>query len=247
MGISTFYSFNIPRPRVNKFRINPVKPANYNFKRIPIVFSSYTEASQPDTISDTTPVQNIYNVEFKTLEGCKLGIWRYPIFEYNAKGGIGNGIGIGIGREKNDIIDVDFDVDDLYIPPLNGETTKFLGLPLPPFLKIDIVPQILQGNINPASGKVHLVLKSRFGFSVGSIYQAPPLLVETVLTSEESVGTIRSGIGERMNEKGRCKLVGVAVVDPITDAFMNNFLRLPTECIAYLNAVITFSIAKPNS
>ncbi|KAF3334927.1 hypothetical protein FCM35_KLT21531 [Carex littledalei] len=239
MGISTFYSFNIPRPRVNKFRINPMKPANYNLKRIPIVFSS-------DTISNpTTPLENIYKVEFKTLEGCKLGIWRYPIFEYNAKGGVGNGI--GIGREKNDIIDVDFDVDDLYIPPLNGETTKFLGLPLPPFLKIDIVPQILQGNINPASGKVHLVFKSRFWFSVGSIYQAPPLLVETVLTSEESVGTIRSGIGERMNEKGRCKLVGVAVVDPITDAFMNNFLRLPTECIAYLNAVITFSIAKPNS
>lgn len=90
--------------------------------------------------------------------------------------------------------------------------------------------------------QVDLVFKSRFWFSVGSIYKAPPLLVETVLTSEESVGNMRSGTGERMNEKGRCKLVGVAVVDPITDAFMNNFLRLPTECIAYLNAVITFSI-----
>lgn len=156
MGISTFHSFNIPRVssiRVNKFRINPMKPTNYNFKRIPTVFSSYTEtdASQPDTTSDlTTPLQNIHKVEFKTLEGCKLGIWRYPIFEYNANGGIGN----GIGREKNDTIDVDFDVEDLYIPALNGETTKFLGLPLPPFLKIDIVPEILQGNINRASGKV---------------------------------------------------------------------------------------------
>ncbi|XP_078176936.1 ATP-dependent Clp protease ATP-binding subunit [Carex rostrata] len=237
MGISTFHSFNIPR--VNNFHINPLKPANYSFKRIPTVFSSYTDTDTASVSDPTTPFQNMYKVEFKTLEGCKLGIWRYPIFEYNAKGGIGN----GIGREKNDIIDVDFDVNNLYIPSLNGDTTKFIGLPLPPFLKIDIVPEILQGNINRSTGKVDLVFKSRFWFSVGSIYKAPPLLVETVLTSEESVGNIRSGTGETMNEKGRCKLVGVAVVDPITDAFMNNFLRLPTECIAYLNAVITFSIA----
>lgn len=89
--------------------------------------------------------------------------------------------------------------------------------------------------------QVDLLFKSRFWFSVGSIYKARPLLVQTVLTSEESVGTIRSGTGERMNEEGKCKLVGVAVVDPISDALMNNFLRLPTECIAYLNAVISIS------
>lgn len=156
MGISTFHSFNIPR--VNKFHINPMKPANYNFKRIPTVFSSYTETA---SVSDpSTPFQNIYKVEFKTLEGCKLGIWRYPIFEYNAKGGIGN----GIGREKNDIIDVDFDVNNLYIPSMNGDTTKFLGLPLPPFLKIDIMPEILQGNINRSTGKVGTLISANIYF-----------------------------------------------------------------------------------
>jgi hypothetical protein len=91
--------------------------------------------------------------------------------------------------------------------------------------------------------QVDLRFKSRFWFSVGRIYKAPPLLVQTVLTSEESVGAIRSGIGERMNEEGACELVGVAVVDPISDALMNNFLRLPTECIAYLNAVLSINEA----
>ena len=46
-----------------------------------------------------------------------------------------------------------------------------------------------------------------------------------------------------MDDEGRCKLVGVAVVDPIDDLFMNTFLGLPAECIAYLNA--TISIATP--
>ena len=92
--------------------------------------------------------------------------------------------------------------------------------------------------------QVDLKFRSRFCFSVGSIYKAPPLFVDTTLTSEESRGAIRSGTGERMDDEGRCKLVGVAVVDPIDDLFMNTFLGLPTECIAYLNA--TISIAAPN-
>jgi len=38
---------------------------------------------------------------------------------------------------------------------LTSGTTKFLGLPLPPFLKIDIVPELFQGTIDQDSGKVH--------------------------------------------------------------------------------------------
>lgn len=78
-------------------------------------------------------------------------------------------------------------------------------------------------------------------FSVGSIYRAPPLLVKTVLSSEESKGEIRSGRGERLDKEGKCRLVGVAIVDPIDDLFMNTFLALPTECLANLNAVISLS------
>lgn len=47
-----------------------------------------------------------------------------------------------------------------------------------------------------------------------------------------------------MDGEGRCRLVGVAVVDPIDDLFMNTFLSLPTECIAYLSATISIAAAR---
>lgn len=89
--------------------------------------------------------------------------------------------------------------------------------------------------------QVDLRFKAKFCFSVGSIYRAPPLIVETVLTSEESKGRMRGGRGERLDKEGSCRLVGVATVDPIDDALMNSFLGLPTECLADLRAVISLS------
>lgn len=83
--------------------------------------------------------------------------------------------------------------------------------------------------------------RAEFWFSVGSVYKAPPLLVETVLTTEESKGKMRGGRGERLNSNEVCRLVGVATVEPINDVFMDTFLGLPTECLADLSAVISFS------
>lgn len=65
--------------------------------------------------------------------------------------------------------------------------------------------------------------------------------METLLTSEESKGSLRSGNGDRLDEQGKCKLVGVATVEQIDDFLMNSFLDLPTECLAILNATIIFS------
>ncbi|KAJ3680050.1 hypothetical protein LUZ60_016328 [Juncus effusus] len=246
MGSSSISSSNLPftlKLSKNNFHKNPSKPTNYARKRsLPTIRSSYTDLNDQNTKTDAS---RVYYVQFKTLEGCKLGISRYPEFEYDAKGGSGN----GIGRENkdgdiNDVINVDFDVKNLYIPSLSSETTRFLGLPLPPFLKIDIVPEILRGSIDRTSGKVDLMFKSRFWFSIGSIYKAPPLLVQTTLTSEESIGQIKKGFGERLNEEGKCKLVGIATVEPINDFLMNSFLGLPTECIAYLNADILIQISE---
>jgi len=197
------------------------------------------QSSPAVAAAQARPGTDTLSVEFRTREGCGLGIARYPDFAYDAQGGRGAGAGSGEGGT----LLVDFDVASLYIPPMSGATTRFLGLPLPPFLKIDILPEALGGTIDRATGQVDLKFRSRFCFSVGSIYKAPPLFVDTTLTSEESRGAIRSGTGERMDDEGRCKLVGVAVVDPIDDLFMNTFLGLPTECIAYLNA--TISIATP--
>ncbi|KAL0548617.1 hypothetical protein IC582_013072 [Cucumis melo] len=188
------------------------------------------------------PKSNISTVHFKSLTACKLGISRFPDFRYNAEGGTGTGsVKIHDDNSSSSRLLVSFDVGTLYIPPLTTQTTKFLGLPLPPFLKIDILPEFFQGSINQESGKVELEFESKFIFSIGSLYKAPPLLVKTVLSSEESRGIIRSGKGERLDDKGKCRLVGVATVDPIDDLFLNSFLSLPTECIANLNAIITFS------
>ncbi|KAF7819925.1 uncharacterized protein G2W53_025380 [Senna tora] len=211
--------------------------------------SSFSEKQQKKTKSTTISTQvpiteaSSYTISFKTERDCKLGISRYPDFEYNAEGGRGNGYG-GTKTEdslENNELFVSFDIGTLYIPPLTSSTTKFLGLPLPPFLKIDIIPMLFQGCINQESGKVDLEFKAKFLFSAGSVYKAPPLLVKTVLTSEESKGTMKRGRGQRLDDEGKCRLVGVATVDPIDDFLMNSFLGLPTECLADLNAIISIS------
>ncbi|XP_050387518.1 uncharacterized protein LOC126803833 [Argentina anserina] len=204
--------------------------------RTKIISFSSTTTDSPTSYRNS----KLYTVKFKTLSACKLGIARYPDFEYNAEGGAGTGVGTTESSYTSEV-SVSFDIDTLYIPPLQTSTTRFLGLPLPPFLKIDVVPELFRGCINQESGKVDLEFKAKFYFSVGSIYRAPPLVVETILTSEESRGTMRRGKGERLDKQGYCKLVGVATVDPIDDLFINTFLGLPTECLAGMNAVISIS------
>ncbi|EYU25049.1 hypothetical protein ABFS82_06G038600 [Erythranthe guttata] len=225
----------------------------FSFRPNPVLlrttlFSARNNLNSDEQVSTATVKQtqiqksDIYNVRFKTLSACKLGISRYPDFDYNAEGGVGSATATRISKtDSDDEFSVVFDVNELYIPPLSSATTKFLGLPLPPFLKIDIVPESFQGKINQQSGKVDLKFRARFCFSFGSIYKAPPLLVETILTSEESKGKIRGGKGERLDKNGLCRLVGVATVDPINDVFMDTFLSLPTECLAVMSAVISFS------
>jgi len=116
-----------------------------------------SQNQETPTIPTTTkiPKSNISTVHFKSLTACKLGISRFPDFQYNAEGGTGTGsVKIHDDNGSNSRLLVSFDVDTLYIPPLTTQTTKFLGLPLPPFLKIDVLPEFFQGSINQESGKV---------------------------------------------------------------------------------------------
>ncbi|CAN6484999.1 unnamed protein product [Victoria cruziana] len=199
--------------------------------------SAYGKSSEQPGTAKTDSQQNTESctIKFQSLNSCKLGIARYPDFLYNAEGGTGTATG---HRTTTGKILAAFDITTLYIPPLEATTTRFLGLPLPPFLRIDIVPQVFTGEIEEETGKVNLKFKAEFCFYVGRLYRAPPLIVETVLTTEESKGRIKFGKGERLNKKGRCRLAGVATVDPVNDSFMNAFLGLPAECIANLNANI---------
>ncbi|CAN7046099.1 hypothetical protein IGI04_008545 [Brassica rapa subsp. trilocularis] len=201
-------------------------------------------SSKPNT---TQLPSNLYTVSFKTIGTGKLSISRYPDFEYSPQGGSGSGTarcidadGCDKNRTSNSELSVSFDVGTLYIPSLTNQTTKFLGLPLPPFLKIDIAPEMFQGTIDQDSGKVELEFTAKFCFTAGGgIYRAPPLVVKTVLTTEESIGEKKRGRGERMDGEGKCRLVGVARVETVDDLFMNTFLSLPSECLADLQAVIS--------
>ena len=109
------------------------------------------QSSPAVAAAQARPGTDTLSVEFRTREGCGLGIARYPDFAYDAQGGRGAGAGSGEGGT----LLVDFDVASLYIPPMSGATTRFLGLPLPPFLKIDILPVALGGTIDRATGQVY--------------------------------------------------------------------------------------------
>lgn len=185
---------------------------------------------------------SVSRIDIRTLQGCGLGISWYPDFVYNAEGGGGTGTAEEV--EDGQLLAVEFDADELLIPSLGYKTTTFLGLPLPPFIRIDVTPQDLKGVIERATGKVELQFSAKFLFSVGSLYRPPPLMVETRLTTELIQGSLRKGQGKRLDSHGECRLVGVAPVARIEDAFMNAFLNLPTECLANMAAKFNFSFTK---
>ena len=151
-----------------------------------------------------------------------------------------------VGEEENDGEDkkspLSFDPSAVSIPALDFRTTRFLGLPLPPGLRIEIEPLKLSGWVRRATGEVSLDFEARFSFSALGLYRPPPLFVSTTLTTGEarggkgggSVGL--SGRGEALGADGSVALSGVAVVEPVGDFILDSFLMLPTECLAELRA-----------
>ncbi|VVB17663.1 unnamed protein product [Arabis nemorensis] len=139
-------------------KINPLTTTIYKSQnQIKFVIS---DSINPKPNTTQLPSNNLYSVSFKTIGTGKLGISRYPDFEYSPRGGSGTGTAREISddgdenRASNSELSVSFDVGTLYIPSLTNQTTKFLGFPLPPFLKIDISPEVFEGTIDPESGKV---------------------------------------------------------------------------------------------
>jgi hypothetical protein len=122
------------------------------------------QRSSPAIAAPQEAQAGTFSVEFRTRDGCRLGISRYPDFAYNAQGGRGVGVVASSGEDSGTVL-VEFDVSSLYIPAMSGATTKFLGLPLPPFLKIDILPEALRGNIDPTSGQVISMWLSRHSYA----------------------------------------------------------------------------------
>lgn len=212
-------------------------------------------SSTSSSSSSSTSSSSSSSARLTTLADCGLRISVYPPFSYDASGG-GARVGtVGAAEESQSgsgsIEEVDnksplsFDPGAVSIPALDSRTTRFLGLPLPPGLRIDIEPLRLAGWVRRATGEVSLDFDANFRFSTFGLYRPPPLFVSTTLTTGEArseedgrgSGSGRlSGRGEPLRADGSVALSGVAVVEPVGDFFLDSFLMLPTECLAELRA-----------
>ena len=172
-----------------------------------------------------------------TLSGCSLAIGRYPRFGYNASGGGASG---SLSPAGDELL---FPVEAVSIPPLNGHTTRFLGLPLPPGLEIRIAPERLAGSLDPATGAVQLDFRARFHFRLAiagwPLLEAPPLLVAALLRTGCAEGERHQAEGLPLDASGRGRLVGVAMITPTGTAWLDRFLGLPDEALAELDCRFT--------
>lgn len=87
----------------------------------------------------------------RTTKGCGLGVSRYPDFVYNAEGGGGSG---KAEKMEDGRWQVRFDAAEVSIPDVGFRTTTLLGIPLPPPIRIQIVPDSLEGIVDRSTGKV---------------------------------------------------------------------------------------------
>tara|TARA_Y100001968_G_C19412188_1_gene746931 strand:- start:374 stop:907 length:534 start_codon:yes stop_codon:yes gene_type:complete len=171
-----------------------------------------------------------------SLEGCRLAIGSYPPFYYDARGG--GGIGIILPDGKDNIKHIKFKPERFSIPPLSSKTTKFLSLPLPPGLKIEILMDKLEGTIDKDSGKVLLRFESRFIFSIGYIYSFPYLSIKTFLQTGEVKGKIHEEEGLALQKDGTGTLIAISVIPKTGNKILDIFLGLPNEALAVLRCKI---------
>ena len=174
-----------------------------------------------------------------TLAGCGLAIGGYPRFRYNACGG--GGVGQVARPDASGWQALEFDPAALQIPPLESRTTRFLGLPLPPGLVIEIAPERLAGRLQPATGVLQLRFQARFRFRIGGLYRAPDLVIDTELSTEPLRSRRHRLEGRRLKAEGEALLVGVATVSPSGDPWLDRFLGLPDEALALLRCQLVLT------
>ena len=171
-------------------------------------------------------------LQLETQAGCGLAIGRYPRFGYDARGGGGRAQAGPMDAEGWQ--ELKFDPASLLIPDLNGRTTRFLGLPLPPGLAIAVLPEQLEGRWQRASGAVQLHFRSRFRFQLAGQQAAPDLLVDTQLVTAAVQGQRHYAQGRPLDSGGEGLLVGIATVQPSGEPWFDRFLGLPDEALAVL-------------
>lgn len=182
-------------------------------------------------------------LRLSTSSGCSLAINGYPRFQYDARGGGGDGMLMaGSGCSGGGPLLCQFPPEHLVIPPLNWRSCRLLGLPLPPGLEIRIEPQRLEGSLDPVLGALQLHFQARFHFNAGA-YRPPHLQVEALLTTGTAEPAVHPRWGELQGEPldatGRGRLVGVARVPPCGDRWLDRWLGLPGEALAQLSVTLS--------
>ena len=175
-------------------------------------------------------------MHLKSLNGCRLTIGSYPPFLYNASGG--GGEGRLIPSNSNNILYLSFSSENFSIPPLTSQTTKFLSLPLPPGIKIEMSMDKLEGTIDKNSGEVLFTFESKFVFSIGALIKFPDLLVKTLLKTGSVKGKSHEAKGLVLQKNGQTKLVGISIIPPTGNKILDTFLDLPNEALAELECEI---------
>ncbi len=175
-------------------------------------------------------------MKLESLKGCKLFIGRYPGFNYNATGGGGSSVKSIHTKDQKEIIY--FNPEQFSIPPLYWKTTSFLGLPLPPGIRINVIPNKLICTLDSKGKKLELDFEANFQFSLAGFINAPDLVVKTILNTGTASGEIHSAKGSPIDSKGITKIVGVAKIANTQNIIYNKFLGLPTEALAVLKCKI---------
>tara|TARA_B100000579_G_scaffold358784_1_gene315278 strand:- start:365 stop:895 length:531 start_codon:yes stop_codon:yes gene_type:complete len=175
-------------------------------------------------------------MQLKSLEGCRLKIGSYPPFIYNAYGG--GGKATLLSNQKDNILYIRFSSNTFSIPPLTSQTTKFLSFPLPPGLKIKMSMDKLEGTIDKNSGEILLKFESKFLFSIGALIKFPDLIVRTFLKTGKVKGKLHEGEGLILQNNGKTKLVGIAIIPVTGNKILDTFLGLPNEALAELQCEI---------
>ena len=175
-------------------------------------------------------------MQLKSLEGCRLTIGSYPPFNYNANGG--GGTATILPSEKDNILYLSFSSETFSIPPLTSQTTKFLSLPLPPGLQIEMSMDKLEGTIHKQTGEVELKFESKFILSIGTIIKFPNLLIKAILKTGKVTGNLHKGKGLVRQKNGQTKLVGISVIPLTGNKILDTFLDLPNEALAELECEI---------
>ena len=174
----------------------------------------------------------IKEMQLHSSKGCRLAIGKYPQFHYDASGG--GGEALIIETKDKHIKYMRFSPKTFQIPPLSWRTTKFLNLPLPPGIIINITMEKLEGNLNKDSGQILLNFEARFSLKILFIFKLPDLIIKSLLKSDKVKTNLHEREGMPLQEDGKARLVGIAKIAKTGNYLLDKFLFLPNDALAEL-------------